>query len=420
MSLNKITKFLLILLIIVCVFDPADQIFHMKMPLFIGCWLMVIVSIISSNRQIYLPYNVVNYSLALIIIPLFSIAYYYLLNGDEPYDGFQYFKAYLFSSLIVLLYVSRIDLLKPLCIILTLLSMFIVGIFFASVFSPLIYIILADMGYEYDVLRVGARVYGGVTFNVIFYVTSPMIAISIAAYVYKSMVTTGGKKILNIILSAINVFAMFLAGTRNNIIIAIALPLFVLIWFSKHRIIIINVVIVIAIAIVLTYIDTVRDMFSATDVSNEHKLSYLVDYSNIFSNIGYLFFGQGLGAYNYWSVLGMKTSITELTYLEIFRNYGIILGAMVFTLIVYPLKYLKYNYMKYHHYALIGYIAYLVMCFSNPLFFSSSGMLLLSIIATKCFLTTKIDKRNKGKKILSTFQLLTRSKQEGRIIPGQI
>lgn len=384
MSLNKITKFLLILLIIVCVFDPPDQIFHMKMPLFIGCWLMVIVSIISSNRQIYLPYNVVNYSLAFIIILLLSILYYYIMDGSEPYDGFIFLKAYLFPTLIVLLYVSRIDLLHPLCIILTLLSLLIIAIPLIRDYSPLAYGILSSMGQEYGVLRLGERVYGGIRFETVFYVTSPMIAIAVATYVYKSMVTTGGKRILNIILSVINIYAMFLAGIRNTIIVSILLPLIVMFWFSKHKLIMINIFMAICIAVILSNVGVVVDMFDSENVSNAVKIGYLEDYNKIFSNIRYLLFGQGIGAYNYWTVLGQSTSGTELTYMEVFRNYGILLGSLVILLLLYPFKYFKGNNMDCKC-ALLGYASYLIMCASNPLLFSSSGMLMLSIVMSRCF-----------------------------------
>jgi hypothetical protein len=139
------------------------------------------------------------------------------------------------------------------------------------------------------------------------------------------------------------------------------------------------------------YYDVLSEMFSFKDVSNEVKIGYLTDYANIiFSNPLTFFFGQGIGSYSYWSVLGIYTSITELTFFELFRNYGLIGGSILLFLVLFPLIYLLDESKKEIHYLLLGYLSYLFMAFFNPIFFSSSGMMILSVIMAKILSLKKV------------------------------
>jgi len=110
------------------------------------------------------------------------------------------------------------------------------------------------------------------------------------------------------------------------------------------------------------------------------------DYRKLFEDPTTLLLGQGLGSYYYWSGFGEAISNTELTFLEIFRNYGLILGTLLLMLILYPLKYIKLKSDDIHTCILIGYGTYLLMCSSNPLLFSSSGMIILSAVISSLFL----------------------------------
>jgi len=91
-------------------------------------------------------------------------------------------------------------------------------------------------------------------------------------------------------------------------------------------------------------------------------------------------FGKGLGSYETWSLRG-DFYITELTFLEVFRNFGLPMGLVMLILMIYPILYafiLRPSYRDKH--IIIAYTAYLIMCMTNPLFFSSTGMLILAII----------------------------------------
>jgi len=180
---------------------------------------------------------------------------------------------------------------------------------------------------------------------------------------------------------------MFMAGTRNNMLVAICLPLTLLFFQSKNKKWAALIVLSVLITIVTFFNSEISAMLSSSETSNEIKIAYLGDYNDIFSDPVTLLFGQGLGSYQYWRILGEDVSIVELTYFEILRNYGIILGSILLCMIIYPLIYsvrisIRYNYKP----ILIAYVFYLFMSMTNPFIFSSLGMLILSMLIADIFM----------------------------------
>jgi hypothetical protein len=105
----------------------------------------------------------------------------------------------------------------------------------------------------------------------------------------------------------------------------------------------------------------------------------------LFSNPKTLIFGQGIGSYFHSSALGTETSITELTYLEFIRNFGLTIALVYYALLLYPIAKLRNPIFRESHYLILAYFCYLVICVSNPLLVSSSGMLVLAIVICKIF-----------------------------------
>jgi hypothetical protein len=96
-------------------------------------------------------------------------------------------------------------------------------------------------------------------------------------------------------------------------------------------------------------------------------------------------FGQGLGASFFSTAWGTRVTLTEVTYLEIIRNYGLILAPIFYLLILYPLRVLTDAGQRVDHYVFLAYAAYLYICSGNPLLLSSTGMLVLAIVLVKTF-----------------------------------
>ena len=133
--------------------------------------------------------------------------------------------------------------------------------------------------------------------------------------------------------------------------------------------------------------DVLADLLSSDEESNMTKLSLLKDYDEIFSDPKVLLFGDGLGAYRNWDSNGRYYFTSELTYFEIFRYFGLFFGLIIIYYMFYPVFYSYTNrrYIKHKH-IIIAYFLYLIMSFTNPLFFSSLGMLIFSIIIANIFI----------------------------------
>lgn len=324
----------------------------------------------------------------MILIPLVSIAYYFITNGSQPYEGFALFKAYILISFACILYITRINLFPALCKALTVLAILIILVYIIVSIYPVSYFPIAYLGKDYGILLMGDREYSAdLTLPSIFFVTSPMLAISIAYYVGRVLDSTKGKKLLYIIILLINCLGMFFAGTRNNMAVAIFLPITIIFLNSKRKALIGSFFIGCIVFFSVGYINEIQILLSPQEVSNEAKLGFVKDYFEIFKNPVDLIFGQGLGAYHFWSASRGYFYITELTYLEIIRNFGLIMGMIMMMLLLFPVMYayfVRKSFTEKH--IIVGYFFYLIMCISNPLFFSSLGMLILSIIIANIFL----------------------------------
>ena len=167
---------------------------------------------------------------------------------------------------------------------------------------------------------------------------------------------------------------MFLAGSRNNMLIAILLPL-ILFWTYSNKKFLISMLYIVGFLVTIIILrDEIFSLFDASEISNFYKLMTLNDYIYLFTNDIYsLIFGQGLGAYMDWTGRGFNF-VTELTYFELIRSYGIFGALIIISLMLYPVIYaffLKPSY-NYKH-IILAYICYLVMSFTNPLFFLING-----------------------------------------------
>ncbi|MHB8845079.1 MAG: hypothetical protein ACYC7L_10085 [Nitrospirota bacterium] len=361
----------------------------MKIPLFCLCWLVVAFYVVTSKDEHAIPGRLILYVLTMILLPILSIAYYAFTNGREPYDGYQFLKSYLFISFALILYIARIHLVKYLSAVLTVLSVSIIGVYIAVLFEPSVFTPIFEFGHTYGLIALGKREYSDDYRSLAaFFVTSPMLAISVSYYVAMTLRSQGALRIMYGVASMINIAGMFMAGTRNNMLVSICLPLAILYWQSKNRQLTAIFVMGVLVLVVGLFSPEISAMLSSTEISNEIKIAYLSDYHEIFKEPVTVLFGQGLGAYQYWHVLGEDTSIVELTYLEIIRNYGIVSGTVLIYLLIYPVTHAVWinNREKTYIPILIGYVFYLFMSITNPFIFSSLGMLILSTLIADVFI----------------------------------
>lgn len=388
--MNLLLQFNLFLLLLVAVFDPSDQVTHLKVPLFVCLWFIFFFGFfVSTSTSPPLSNSLLAYILVFaVFLPLTSILWYYL-RGENigQYDGFQYLKSFLFLTLAFILVVRKIDAMRPLSIVLSILSVVIITIAVLTYDDPALSQLLGPIGDATGMFMIGDRTYGGLTYTYVYFHSAPLLVLSLAYFSYRSLQSKSLSRFGFGFLLILNFFAMLCSGTRNDIIFGILTPLLVLFWHSgKHRRLALTVLFL-GIVVVLGFFssDIIGAMFDPENESNAIKLAHLKDYSVLFSQTKTLLFGQGLGAYFYSTAFGTATSITELTYLEFIRNFGLFITGIYYALLVYPLTRLRDQTLTSHHYLLLAFISYLFMCASNPLLVSSTGMLALAIVLSAIF-----------------------------------
>jgi hypothetical protein len=380
---------LLLFFVVVCVFDPADQILGGKVFVFIGLWGVTLLNIFLRRDDPYLPPLLVAYVMLFIAIPLMSICVYYLNNGQQPFEGFAMLKAYLLVSLALVLVLNRIDLLPQLGAVLTVMASLVIILYAAILFEPDLFAWLRPLGEPSGILLLSRRSYGkDVDLLQVYFVTSPMLAISIAYYFDRAMTALGTRrKLFYSVVTAINVFGMLLAGTRNNILISLLLPLVLWPFYTRRPRFYLLCSFAAATLAALPLAGYLSAFFDPTELANSIKLAMLYDYFDLLGDPVTLLFGQGLGAYQIWSGKPFEQFyyVTELTYFEILRNFGLLGGIAMTIMLLFPVAKGVLSRRPKDISIAIAWLLYLVMCASNPNLFSSMGILILAILIANIF-----------------------------------
>lgn len=233
---------------------------------------------------------------------------------------------------------------------------------------------------------VGIREYSGVEFPYLYLLASPML-IMLMAYDFAAL--RRNFSAINFFLFALTSIALALTGTRAHLLMAVTFALLYLILIADQRRLLKMLIFIVSFVPFIFVFDVLESLlasfFSPVENSNSIKLSMLTGYSEIFSNPLMLIFGQGFNAHEWSSsLLGMiatdiGASKTELTYLEIIRVFGIVVGLfflMFLCITVYATRNLSLNY----EWVRPGLMLLLVNASINPYLFSTNGILPLGLV----------------------------------------
>lgn len=388
-------RLLLLLFLLVCIFDPADAILRAKVPIFVALWSATLLSLALRRNVPSLPAWLLIYVLVFVAIPLLSIGWYYVIDGRQPYNGFALLKGYLLVSFAVIIVLNKVDLVPQLSAVLTGLAALVIATFIYLQFAPEQFKPLHDLGVSTGMLSLDRRKYGrDLQLLQVYYVTSAMLVVSIAYYFDRVMSASGKTKLAYLILLGINIVGMLLAGTRNNIFASILLPCALWLLYAKRVVLSALCSLLVLGLAALSFASQLRAFFDTGEKANSVKLALLHDYMDLFGNTTTLLFGQGLGAYHYWKATGVSFYITELTYLELIRSFGIFGAAAMMALLLFPVWHAFATPSSRRVRALtMAYLFYLLMCISNPLLFSSAGILILATLLASIELNrVRVDK----------------------------
>lgn len=375
----KINLFIVLinLFIMSCIFDPFGRLFNLKDVALIG----IFIFFLSKRKSLGINIDLIQFIMIFISIPLISVLIYYIREGAKPFEGIMLMRSYMLIILMIPLVCLKVDLFKILKNWINLLSFVIYFLLFIYVFFDNIFNYLVEFGARNGTMLLGVREFGQISVLELYYVTSPLICINVAHYAAKIFSYNNNIK-LSIIMLAYNSFALFISGTRSNIIIALFMPITVFFFYTKSLKFRLFCILLSLAGLIFFVSQSI--FFSSDENSNFIKIGLLYEYFDIFTDIPTIVFGQGLGAYHFWISKNKFDFVTELTYFDIFRYYGIILGPLMLYYLFIPLN-IKYRYYN-ERGIIVGYYFFLFICAFNPLFFSSIGMLFYIALMSNVFI----------------------------------
>jgi len=207
---------------------------------------------------------------------------------------------------------------------------------------------------------------------VLFFKASPLL-VALVGYSYMK------KKYFLLLISLV---AMGFTGTRANLYAAFIVIIIYFLIYRRTTIIkvLMSLLACVGLVFILPYIfDFILDSSVKKMSTDLIKYNHFLSIMNFLAdNPMYIFTGSGLGSYFFSTGIMDYTNLTELAFLDLFRQIGIIGFVPFMFFLVYPFKYLfrepEYQWLG------VSYIGYLMIAFTNPLLFSSTPFALYVLV----------------------------------------
>jgi len=243
----------------------------------------------------------------------------------------------------------------------------------------IIYLYLTEKNH---VIAVGRRTFLGIQFYTVFMRTSSVCIISLPVALFFLF---SKKEFKYFIHSCILFLGLFFSGTRANmlsgILIVVFFILFYLLYYKKA---LLSFIFTLSFTSLFGVV-LVLQLLSEINHSNIVKTGHLESSMSLFSEnpLRFLLVGTGPGSMFYTTGFDEVTVQTELTYLELIRNYGLIFTLLFIFIFCIPFLNIINNnkYDKLLKFSLfIGYLSYLFIAGTNPLLISSTGFIVIAIM----------------------------------------
>jgi hypothetical protein len=365
-----------ILLVFAALLDPADQIFHLKIPAFSA---VVLISI--CRRGLFrktVSGTVWTATIATaVVVPLawtlLGLLNFGLHSGDTQ---FATLKSFLFLLILPVLICEDIDLaslVKRMGIVLVALTFFMVAV---SFISPAIFLVL----YEFCLAKQCAiittsRDLLGVGLGQFYYKTSALMIFPFAHYCAR-LFHRGNKSFVPLCMVLCYSAALLFSGTRANFLAAVFVGGVIALVYIRASFGLTASVVVALLGAILLSITLIPKFTQPDEESNSIKLAHLRSYEKEFDeHPEILLWGQGTETGFYSEGFQDWTTVTELSFMELIRVFGIPI-TVLFSGGLAWIGFALYTRRSYS--ALLAYIAYVAIAGSNPLLISSTGFIIIS------------------------------------------
>jgi hypothetical protein len=216
----------------------------------------------------------------------------------------------------------------------------------------------------------------------VFYKTSPIVVIALA---FSSVCFLETKKKRYLLGSVLFILNLFFSGTRANIVSGLLITVLVFFFYQfyfKKKIVFSGIIILCVsfLAFCLIFILLSQTGEASYDTKKLHYISYLELFGTDYLRTIVLGFGPGSEFFS--RGFEAMTASTELSYMELIRNYGLLNAIIIVSFYVYPLIVLFFSrkYSKFEKYSLlVSFLSYLFIAGTNPFLNSMTGYMVLSI-----------------------------------------
>ena len=367
---------LFFLLVLVIMLDPTNTVLHLKDVFFV---LLVGYNIVFFKPDFRYLFHI---GVIYFVIALCFIIAEIQRNNIVYEEVIAVCKS--FSPLILLLWIRHYNVIRLTMIpsIITCIILVILYILCSSE-TAIEIVVFKFMQKHDDMIMMSRRYFLGIKLFGMYY--KSLVCLMFAMFTYFYMFFNEMKKHgilwnIGIILAiAFLSFAFFVSGTRSSML----LPFFMIGFVSyssisrlRHAKYYVYPILCFFGVLFLLFVAILA--MEKTESSNVIKYAHLTSYANLFTEHPlYLLFGQGPGTSFYSIGFGRYTTVTEWTYLEMLRNYGVFCIPML-CVILLPIRVFWKQRSNNYTFGIMGtYIAYLLIAGTNPLLISSTGMLMV-------------------------------------------
>lgn len=376
---KKLFHFFTAIWVFIIIVDPTNTLFRLKEISF----LLFIVSGILDKPTIN-KYAAIGIILLYFIL---TLTYFEGIIFGEDFLHNKSFEMYkTFIMFFAFIFIDRINLFRAMIIPSIVISLITITIFILIVISPSLRVTIFDYftPQNEDIpskIIVSQRIILGKFIYCVYYRTSAMLVLPLAISWFRAL-HSHRYKILYFLLTSTFFITLLMSGTRANmlaaflIIAGITLNYMWMSYFWRPLVLPLSITGLFLVSCIIGL------LFSDSgEQSLVIKTSHLVSYINLFIDKPYLLLiGQGPGGLFNTIAYG-QTYLTEWTYIEILRNYGLFGGGILLSIYFLPL-YLAWQRRKSTSEMFpfsLSYLAYLFIGGTNPLLLSSTGILMLAI-----------------------------------------
>jgi hypothetical protein len=358
------------LLIFLFVADPTNTIFGLKSPVFA---LLLLYSLIFFKAD----WKNIVYFIIPVVTVMVSFVFAEMQGNHVDMDALKDL-IFSFSPLLLLMWAGHYDIIRlsviPVTITAILVLILFWGIYFVPEFEGPVFMFMCEHD---ETIMMSNRAFLGIQLFCMYPKSTVAFLPVFGFAVYEALTK---KRWSYMILVAILLHMFVISGTRSTMLLPLLLFGILFFLYCRNgryvRYIVYPSLMVFAIAFVvlLTML-----LMEESEPSNMVKYAHLESYKELFeANPEYLLFGQGPCTVFYSMGFRKMTMITEWTYAELLRNYGLLCIPIIYVMLlpIYKLLRLSVKYESALAIAVAVFI-YLIIAGTNPLLFSSTGFMVI-------------------------------------------